>query len=403
MNVKSRTIFTGDNLHILRGMENETVDLIYLDPPFNKKKTFSAPIGSKAAGAAFKDTWTLDDVDIAWHDEIGAKSPPLYMAIEAAGRAYDKGMKSYLIMMAVRLLEMRRILKDSGSVYLHCDPTASHYLKILMDCVFGKENFRNEIIWCYSTSGRPKNRFAPKHDTIFYYSKSREYYWSDYRIPVGEKYLKSHYRQRDDKGRRCRVRTDHGKTRVYYPEQGMTCNDWWEIPYLNSQSPERLGYPTQKPLALLKRIIEASSREDDIVLDPFCGCATALVASENLRRKWIGIDISETASRLVRSRMRDELGLFSLTIFHRTDVPKRKGKRSKNIKTILYGKQGGDCNLCGVHFLKVNLTVDHIVPQAHGGLNDDDNLQLLCQRCNSIKGTGTMQEAKARMKKDREI
>ncbi len=146
-NWSNRTIWTGDNLAVMRGMNSESVDLIYLDPPFNSKRTYSAPIGSKAAGAAFKDTWTLDDVDLAWHGEIAEQNPAVYAVIDAAGTAHGKGMKSYLIVIAVRLLEMRRLLKTTGSLYLHCDPTAGHYLKMLLDAVFETQQFRNEIIW----------------------------------------------------------------------------------------------------------------------------------------------------------------------------------------------------------------------------------------------------------------
>ena len=148
-NWKNRTMWTGDNLPIMRGMNSESVDLIYLDPPFNSNRTYSAPIGSQAAGAAFKDTWTLSDVDNAWHGEIADRQPDLYSIIDASGHSHGKGMKSYLIMMAVRLLEMRRVLKATGSLYLHCDPTASHYLKTLMDAILGAGNFRNEIVWYY--------------------------------------------------------------------------------------------------------------------------------------------------------------------------------------------------------------------------------------------------------------
>ena len=146
-NFKNRTLWTGDNLHIMRGLNSETVDLIYLDPPFNSNRNYAAPIGSKAAGAAFKDTWTLSDVDLAWHGEIAEASPALYRVIDAAREAHGRGMQSYLIRMAVRLLEMKRLLKDTGSVYLHCDPTASHYLKLVMDAVFGAGCFRSEITW----------------------------------------------------------------------------------------------------------------------------------------------------------------------------------------------------------------------------------------------------------------
>ena len=151
-NWRNRTLWTGDNLDVMRGMNSESVDLIYLDPPFNSNTDYSAPIGSEAAGAAFKDTWTLSDVDEAWHGEIADRQPALYVIIDAADLAHGKGMKSYLIMMAIRLLEMRRLLKPTGSLYLHCDPTAGHYLKTLMDVIFGRSNFINEIIWQRTSS-----------------------------------------------------------------------------------------------------------------------------------------------------------------------------------------------------------------------------------------------------------
>ena len=171
-NFSNRTMWTGDNLDIMRGMNSECVDLIYLDPPFNSNRTYSAPVGSEAAGAAFKDTWTLDDIDLAWHGEIADREPALYAVIDAAGAAHGAGMKSYTIMMAVRLLEMKRILKDAGSLYLHCDPTASHYLKLTMDAVFGKANFRNEIAWHYGGPSKAVSNFPKKHDAILLYSKS---------------------------------------------------------------------------------------------------------------------------------------------------------------------------------------------------------------------------------------
>ena len=159
-NFKNRTLWTGDNLDILRGLNSETVDLIYLDPPFNSNRNYAAPVGSKAAGAAFKDTWTLSDVDLAWHGEIAEANPALYRVIDAAREAHGRGMQSYLIMMAVRLLEMKRLLKPTGSVYLHCDDTASHYLKILMDAIFGQGKFRNMLIW-NRTRGKG---FAGRHN-----------------------------------------------------------------------------------------------------------------------------------------------------------------------------------------------------------------------------------------------
>ena len=173
-NFANQTVWTGDNLDILRGMNSTCVDLIYLDPPFNSNKTYAAPIGSEAAGAAFKDTWTLSDVDEAWHGEIADREPALYAIIDAARQSHGNGMKSYLIMMAVRLLEMHRVLKDTGSIYLHCDPTASHYLKLLMDAVFGGANFRNEVVWHYRRWPAEQRNFQRMHDTLLFYSYRKD-------------------------------------------------------------------------------------------------------------------------------------------------------------------------------------------------------------------------------------
>ena len=175
-NVPNRTIFEGDNLDVMRGINDACVDLIYLDPPFNSNRDYAAPIGSKAAGAAFKDTWDLTDVDEAWHNEIADTDLPLYKIIDASQYSHGNGMKSYLIMMAVRLLEMKRILKSTGSVYLHCDPTAaSHYLKALMDAVFGRDNFRNEIMWKRFNFHADARRFGKVSDSLLSYSKAEKY------------------------------------------------------------------------------------------------------------------------------------------------------------------------------------------------------------------------------------
>ena len=194
---KNRTLWTGDNLDIMRGMNSDSVDLIYLDPPFNSNQDYAAPIGSKAAGAIFKDTWTLDDVDLAWHGEIAEKLPALYSIIDAAGKAHGKSMKSYLIMMAVRLLEMKRILKPTGSIYLHCDPTAGHYLKTLMDAILGPGNFRNEIVWRRSASHNKLSRqYGPIHDLILFYTASNRFTFHPGRTPYLESYIKALVSQR---------------------------------------------------------------------------------------------------------------------------------------------------------------------------------------------------------------
>ena len=470
MNVQNRTIFSNDNLPVLRGIDTESIDLIYLDPPFNSNRNYAAPIGSDAAGAAFKDTWTLSDIDNAWHGEIADREPALYQAIHAAELTHGKGMKSYLIMMAVRLLEMQRILKKTGSIYLHCDPTASHYLKGLMDAVFDKDNFRNEIVWQRTNTHGLGKQFGRVHDTILFYSKSRQKIWNDVYTEHDPEYVKKTYRHQDERGffqvdnLTAGSVTQKGESGqpwrgidpslvgrnwstpqksawpegveppanyeelsvherlealdaaglIYWPpkgrvprfkrylstSQGRRVHDViTDINPIASKSKERVGYPTQKPVALLERIIKASSNEGDVVLDPFCGCATTCVAAERLQRHWIGIDISAKAVDLVQVRLKKEIGIFG-DVIHRTDIPKRSAKlpNYRTHKHTLFGKQEGLCNGCRTQFPFRNMTVDHIVPQSQGGTDHEDNLQLLCGACNSTKGRGTQAELISRLK-----
>lgn len=396
-------------------------------------------------------------MDVAWSGEIRGLNPALASVIEAAGLAAGKPMQAYLTMLAIRAIEIRRVLKPTGAFCLHCDTTAGRYIGLMLDAVFGYAQCRNEIVW-KRTSAHKARRFGPVHDRIFFYSKSDTYKWHNVYQPYGADYLKRHYRHTDSKGRRYQLsdltaaRVSHGEAdepwrgrdpiargriwaiprtwpgadkvpsgtldaldyldaigRIHWPAKddgmprfvryldempGIPAQDVIDdIPPVNSQAKERTGYPTQKPLALLRRLIEATTDPGDLVLDPFAGCATTLVAAEELARTWIGIDLSPVAGRLVRERLERELGLFGLGLIERTDIPRRTGRRSPNIKETLYGRQAGDCNLCGVHFEARNLTVDHVIPRAHGGPDDDDNLQLLCGSCNSLKGTRTMTEA----------
>lgn len=313
MNWKNRTIWTGDNLEIMRGMNSESVDLIYLDPPFNSNRNYSASIDSKAVGAAFKDIWTSSNVDNVWHVEIAEREPSLYAIIDAAKDSYNKSMKSYLVMMAIRLFEMKRILKSTGSIYLHCDSTSSHYLKILMDSIFTHNNFRNHIIWCYKSGGSSKRYFSKKHDIIFLYSKSDDYIF----FPKEQKSYMKPYSRKNPK-------------QTYYKDQKgiftlVNQKDWWDdIGMLATSSKERTGYPTQKPRILLERMISASCPENGIVFDPFCGCATTLVAAEVLNMNWIGIDLSARAIDLAIQRVRNEVGELFGEITERTDIPKRE-------------------------------------------------------------------------------
>ncbi len=384
----------------MRGMNSESVDLIYLDPPFNSKANYAAPIGSQAAGAEFKDTWTLQDVDIAWLDLIEAKHPNLWRVVQAAMTDSDK---SYLVYMATRLLEMHRLLKPTGSVYLHCDPTMSHYLKLMMDAVFGRQAFRNEVAWCYDTAGRARRYWNRKHDVLLWFSKGGNWKFNadDVRMPRRNRTegWESWYRLVDEDGRRYQI---DGKGYRYYADASRLANDWWEdIPALHAhRDKERVGYPTQKPLALLERIIKASSNEGDIVLDPFCGCATTCVAADAHKRIWVGIDISAKAAKLVKDRIDD----WTREIIHRDDIPKRtdikqvlKYNHVKN-KTKLYGEQRGQCKGCDKHFQHQNLTVDHITPKSKGGTDHLENLQLLCGHCNSLKGNRGMEYLIARLR-----
>ena len=414
-NFKNRTLWTGDNLDIMRGLNSEIVDLIYLDPPFNSNQDYAAPVGSAAAGAAFKDTWTLSDVDLAWHGEIAEANPPLYRVIDAAREAHGKGMQSYLIMMAVRLLEMKRILKPTGSIYLHCDPTASHYLKLVMDAVFGKDNFQSEITWKRYSGFKRKTarKFPQKTDTILCYARSSSIvHFNTQYAPHKPEYIKRF--KRDTEGRLYRddVNPTRGGRRTIYLDEtkGEVIDSLWiDINPVNPVAKERIGYPTQKPLALLERIIKASSNKGDVVLDPFCGCATALVAAEKLEREWVGIDLSAKAIELVNQRLQQPSPLGIGSLFHhsyvtaRTDIPRRtdQGKlpHYKTHKQTLFGRQEGHCAGCRHDFLFRNFTIDHVVPQSKGGTDHIDNLQLLCSACNSEKGTRTQEEFLAILKR----
>ena len=461
-NWTNETMWTGDNLPILRGMNSESVDLIYLDPPFNSKHDYAAPIGSKAAGAAFKDTWSLSDIDLAWLLDFEKNHPDITKIINATLTDSDK---AYLIYMAPRLIEMHRILKSTGSIYLHCDPTMSHYLKLLMDTIFGRKNFRNEIVWKRTSSAaRGSRKLAAIHDIILFYAVSSTTKTNPVYTENDPDYIKRFYRFTDEHGR-YRVgdltasgvrygdsgepwrginpsdKGNHWRGPGAFPPHISKPDDWdnlstrkklerldslglihWpergnmpgfkrylstssgqpmtdlilDIPPLSHAAKERTGYPTQKPIALLNRIIKASSNEGDMVLDPFCGCATACVAAHNLNRQWTGIDISEKAYHLVRDRIIDMGGLF-YNLTQRTDLPKRTdlGKipkyNSKENKQKLYGEQEGLCNGCREHFFIKNLTVDHIIARKVGGTDHVSNLQLLCGYCNSVKGSFGME------------
>ena len=439
-NWKNRTLFHGDNLIFLRAMNSESVDLIATDPPFKKGRDFHATPDSLAAGASFQDRWSWErDVHEEWVDKITDDFPKVMNVVKGSRDSYGDGMGAFLCFMAVRLLDMRRVLKKTGSIYLHCDPTASHYLKELMDSVFGWKNFRNEIVWCYSIGGRGKKGFGKKHDVILRYSKSNSYTFNyeDVALP-----MTAH--KQDPRGRNFggKMGTDaegreyvekqgtkdaHGNYRYYryYLGEGKVPEDWWtDINTIQPSAKERTGYPTQKPLGLYERIIRASSNEGDIVFDPFCGCATTLVAAERLRRQWVGIDIWKAAYDTVVDRLekdgllkakrprqrpigaqsqlfaedlhytsnpplRDDDGEEAtpfLLVRERVKEPRDTYSTNTERRAFLLKQYGPRCQGCDRKFDDSRyLELDHNTPRSDGGWNHISNRILLCGPCNRTK------------------
>ena len=319
-NFQNRTLYYGDNLPALRRMNSETVHLIATDPPFKKQRGFFSDVGG------YDDRWTwqkdilgLDRKGNAvaenhddWVDQIQDDRPAAWKVIDAARSVYGDDMGAFLCWLGVRLLEMHRILRDDGSIYVHIDHTAHAWTKALMDAILGKNNFRNEVAWCYKSGGAsPSRHFSRKHDTILFYSKSSGYQFNRQRE-------KSY--NRDFKPYRFAGVQEYQDEIGWYTLVGM--KDYWNIDLVGRTSAERRGYPTQKPLALYERIIAASSNPGDIVLDPFCGCATTPVAAERLGRQWVGMDIWKRAYAEVTSRLRDN-GIL-------TDDPEQEGQPNAN-------------------------------------------------------------------------
>ena len=359
-------LYYGDNLEILRNREyfpDECVDLIYLDPPFNSNRDhnvlFKSESGtdSEAQITAFEDTWHWGETaEATYRDLIIGAPAKVSMAIEALLNLIDRNqMMAYLVMMAARLVELDRVLKPTGSLYLHCDPTASHYLKILLDAIFDPRNFKNELIWKRTSAHSDARSYGRVHDVILYYSKSDEYAWNEVHTEYDEAYLKR-FRHQDADGRRW---TDDnlsakGLSGGGYNYEYKGATSLWRVPLetmkrldrenrlhftttggirqkryldelpgralqdvftdiapINSQAKERLGYPTQKPVALMERIINVSSNEGDLVLDPFCGCGTTCVGAHKLKRRWIGIDITLLGIALQKHRLQDTFELAS--------------------------------------------------------------------------------------------
>jgi DNA modification methylase len=358
---ETNALYYGDNLDVLRRyVKDETVDLVYLDPPFNSNANYSVLFGhadgkrSAAQIQAFEDTWHWDQSAAAAFQETVTQGGHVASAMAAFQTLLGPStMLAYLSMMAPRLMELRRVLKPTGALYLHCDPTASHYLKLLLDSVFGPEQFRNEIIWKRTSAHSSAKRFGPVHDVILFYARSPDMQWNTVDQPYDADYVRQRFARGDERPWKDADLTGsgvrHGETgetwrgfnptskgrhwayppteldrldaegHIYWPKKdgawprykryldearGVPAQDvWTDIAPINSQAKERLGYPTQKPVALLERIIEASSNEGGVVLDPFCGCGTTIAAAQKLKRNWIGIDLTALAISLIKSRL----------------------------------------------------------------------------------------------------
>ena len=433
INFENRTLYHGDNLDFLRGMNSETVHLVATDPPFKKSRDFHATPNSLATGARFSDRWSWErDVHEEWTDSIKDDWPGVWAVIEAARASYGDDMAAFLCWLGVRLMEMHRVLRPDGSLYLHIDHTAHAYVKALLDGIFGHKNFRNEIVWCYAGGGIPKRDFPRKHDSILRYTKTSKYYYQ----PVYRPY---------SPGTIQRGRTPvKGK----YFEQGLRkegtpVNDWWtDVPKITSPTdPEKVGYPTQKPIALYERIIRTSSNEGDIVLDPFAGCATTPIAAERIGRQWVGMDIWDGAYQTVLTRLEREglavedadpeqphLMTFG-DVLYLTDPPERTDDNEVaapsfrlrtrrpvepwqrithrgmvNILALAQSDMNGViCGGCGRVLEREFMELDHILPKADRGENHILNRILLCRPCNGRKRDNLTLSGLIRENKKREV
>lgn len=387
---KQNALYYGDNLEVLRKyIKDETIDLCYIDPPFNSKRNYNQiynNIGNedRAQAQAFVDTWVWDERANEGFSEIlandkGQFTQQIVDLLRGLQPVLKKGsLLAYLVSIALRITEIHRVLKPTGSFYLHCDPTASHYLKLVIDAIFVPHggSFLNEIVWCYSIGGKSKDAFGRKHDIIFLYAKSAKYHIFNEKGASIERKPNTHMKLGiDAEGRQYQEKTDKktGKTYRYYLDEGKIAEDYWtDIETLNREDKERLGYPTQKPEALLERIIKTSSNDGDLILDAYCGCGTTVTVAERLKRSWIGIDITYQSISLILRRLEDELGKETLATIRLNGIPRDMGAAHAlalkqddrvrkefekwavltytNNRAIINDKKGGDKGIDGTAF-----------------------------------------------------
>ena len=398
-NFENRTLFLGDNIDFMRAMNSETVDLIATDPPFNKGRDFHATPDSLAAGASFQDRWKWDEESHPRRtDAIKNDWREVWTVIKSTRANLGDDMGAFLCFIGVRLIEMHRLLKPTGSIYLHCDPTASHYLKALMDAVFGRENFRNEIVWYYKNASRGKKQHAKAHDIVLLYVKDG-----------GEIFNREDVLMPYESGMTAWRHKKAGKA----PPKGKTPDDVIVMPNLNSMDSERTGYPTQKPLALYEHLIKASSNEGDLVLDPFAGCGTTCVAAERLNRQWAAIDKWEQTKDLIVQRLEAEKRMVAVEQLTVTETPPERtdGGEAASLDLRLWMWQHPEkwqrlfrhemsdylaeaqgtatglvtCAGCGRSLEREFMDIDHILPRDEGGENHITNRILVCGPCGEKK------------------
>ena len=435
----------------MHGMNSGVVDMIYLDPPFNSKRDYNNPIDGDPD---FKDKWTLDDYDEVEFGLLAENCQAAHAVIEAVKHTQGKGMMAYCIFMAVRIVEMKRILNPkTGHLFLHCDDSAGHYIKALLDAILGKKAYRNSIIWerAEGSKNNASRTFGRDADYIFHYAMPKAKFNPVYGPPKHD-YIKKNYRHNDNDGRgpyrlgdmaspqhgkyhytwkgyqppakgwRCKIETmqewdEQGI--IHYPvnkdgspahekrisrkrylsdhKGSVMGNVWTDIGPMQKGDEEFMNYSTQKPPKLMHRIIRCSTDVGDLVFDPFCGCASLLVAAEDLRRGWAGCDVSEKAVDLLIERIVDRKDMLRPSDISDLKKPSKRDDCTKlpNYRTHkqrLFGMQRGICNGCHHPKLFEDLVVDHIQPKSRSGQDNIENLQLLCNNCNSSKGKKTMAE-----------
>ncbi|WP_333305631.1 DNA methyltransferase [Microcoleus sp. B7-D4] len=411
-------LFYGDNLDVLRRhIKDDSIDLCYIDPPFNSKRNYNQiynNIGKEdqAQAQAFIDTWTWDDYANQGLAEIlenyqGKFTSQSIDLIAGLTKVLSKGsLLAYLIHITLRVVEIHRVLKPTGSFYLHCVPTASHYLKLILDTIFCSQggDFRNEIIWCYRGGGSPKKDFGRRHDVILRYSKTNEYEFNKNAIRIP--YQAEGIGRKDD----AMWGKHKGTNKVYKPHPlGKIPEDWWLMNILNANDPERLGYPTQKPEELLERIIKVSSNEGDVVLDAYCGCGTTVAVSQRLNRQWIGIDITYQSISLILKRLEDSFGKGVLEQLKLNGIPKdleaavalanKKDDRTRkefekwavltytNNRAIINAKKGADKGIDGIAYFQGDKDEpEKIIVQVKSGKVQSGDIR-------DLQGTITLEQA----------